>query len=308
MPTITPPSSGFAKELESYLEASTEKYSACLAALDPDLSIGKPATTLRFQHLRFDGNGRPKFAELARVLAQHIVEYSFSAKRRGNPVKSHEHAKILQDARRYFRKFSTSGEAGEILLYFLLEAILGAPQLVAKMELKTNPKLENHGSDGIHMRWHSADDTLDVYFGEAKLEQTVSAAIRNMLRSLEKFHRDGLLEFELGLVTSHYKHANETIRAEVLNLIDSAHPSGNCRINHACLIGYNWDEYGKLDGVEIGRLEVEFRKRYEEYLPELVELLKQKLGNFSQPKIRFEIFLLPFDTVQGFRDAFNEAL
>lgn len=279
-----------------------------MAALDPDLSISRPPTTLRFQHLRFDGNGRPKFAELARVLAQHIVEYSFSTKRRGNPVKPHEHAKILQDARRYFRKFSTSGEAGEILLYFLLEAILGAPQLVAKMELKTNPKLENHGSDGIHMRWHSADDTLDVYFGEAKLEQTASAAIRSMLRSLEKFHRDGLLEFELGLVTSHYKHANDKVRAEVLNLIDSAHPSGNCRINHACLVGYNWDEYGKLGGAEIGKLEADFRKRYEESLPQLVELLKKKLGNFSQPTIRFEIFLLPFNSVQEFRDAFNEAL
>jgi len=302
------PMVGFASELRGYLEASTEKYTACLGALDVGGTIGTPVTNLRFQYLRFDGNGMPKFTELARVLAEHVVEYSFSARRRGHPVKPHEHARIHNDARKYFRKFAKGGEAGEMLLYFLLEAVLGAPQLVAKMEMKTNPNVENFGSDGIHMKWHDSDGLLDVYFGEAKLEQTVAAAVRNMLKSLEKFHRDGLLDFELSLVTTHYKHADERMKTEVLSMIDKTHPSGNCRINHACLIGYDWKEYGNLNGIKIGQLEEEFKKRYAAHLPEIVALIKKRLGQFTQPHIRFEIFLLPFRTVQEFRDAFNQVI
>ena len=58
-----------------------------------------------------------------------------------------------------------TGEAGETLLFFLMEAVLGAPQLVAKMELKTNSNDEVKGSDGIHVRWNEQDKLVDLYFG-----------------------------------------------------------------------------------------------------------------------------------------------
>ena len=64
--------------------------------------------------------------------------------------------------------------------------------MVAKIDLKTNPKLEVNGSDGIHMKWHPDDKVLDIYFGESKLEQTASSAIKNAFVSMENFHADGL--------------------------------------------------------------------------------------------------------------------
>src|ERR1700722_716078 len=150
-----------ASELSQFLEASTVQYSACLSQLPVTHSINGIDATVRFQHLRFDANGEPKFRDLAEALADHIIEYCFSARRRSAPKKPHEFARLSREGRAYLRKMDTSGEAGEMLLYLLLEAVLGAPQMVAKMELKTNPKMENHGSDGIHMKWDEKDQVLD---------------------------------------------------------------------------------------------------------------------------------------------------
>jgi Cap4 SAVED domain len=53
----------------------------------------------------------------------------------------------------------------------LMECVFGAPQIVAKMDLKTSPKMEVFGSDGIHAKWNASDNCLDLFFGEAKLER-----------------------------------------------------------------------------------------------------------------------------------------
>lgn len=225
-------------KLQQYLEASVSKYEACLSGFDAPSAIPKPATSVRFHHLRLDGNGAPKFKELAEALVDHATQYCFSARRRQNPITPDEHARLHREARALFRKMTLSGEAGEMLLFFLLEAVLRAPQLIAKMELKTNPNMEIHGSDGIHCRWHQADNILDVYFGEAKLEKSVSSALSSLFTSLEGFHRDGLRDHEIGMVTSHFKHADESLKTHLLGLIDRQSSAHNCRVNHACLVGY----------------------------------------------------------------------
>ncbi|MEO9823861.1 MAG: DUF1837 domain-containing protein [Paracoccaceae bacterium] len=46
-----------------------------------------------------------------------------------------------------------SGEAGEILLFILVEWLLEAPQIVSKMYLKTNNNMPVHGTDGIHAKF-----------------------------------------------------------------------------------------------------------------------------------------------------------
>lgn len=291
--------------LTKYLEASTAQYEACLDCLTDRGSITGFDATLRYHHLRFDANGQPKFADLAEVLADHIIEYCFSARRRGSPRKPHEHARLAREGRAYLRKMTTSGEAGEMLLYLLLEAVLQAPQMVAKMELKTNPKLEGNGSDGIHMKWHDTDDVLDVYFGEAKLEQTIYAALDSMIESINKFHADGLQEHEFGLVTSHYKHACAKTRKAVLDYLDRKVPGKDCRINHACLVGYDWEKYKELQQTPANQIHAEFGKHYSADLPRIQKLISTRFVNFSHHHLRFEIFFLPFPTVQSFRDAFN---
>lgn len=296
------------RNLPQYLEASRSKCEACIDVVEEDLCLEGVAARLRFHHLRFDGNGIPKVDVLAEVLADHVIEYCFAVARRRGPQKPHEHAALVRDARRLFRKLDNSGEAGEVLLYLLMEAVLGAPQVIAKYDLKTNPKVEVHGSDGVHVKWDNEADCLDLYFGEAKLEQSVNSAVRNAVKSIEKFHESRMDVHERGLVTSHFKWSDDRVKDAIVDMLDPKAPGPDCRINHACLIGYDWQEYNSVTAPNVGDLEAEFKQRYRKDAPRLRDLLDDRFTNFSKRSLRFEVFFLPFPDVGAFRTAFINAL
>lgn len=308
-------SAGPFASLDEYLEASKQNYEACVDMVHHDLSVEGVQATVRMHHLRFDANGVPMVTDLAQCLANHIIMYCLSARNRSSRPDLLESTKLGHEARKLFiRPEATeddpdrTGEAGEILLYFLMETVLGAPQVVAKMDLKDNPRLEVHGSDGIHMRWHPEDQQVDIFFGEAKLYQGVGAAISATIKSIESFHANGMRQHEFGIVTKHFKLVGNELRGAVKDLLDSGIPGPSARINHACLIGYDWSEYGKLPALSQDALSEEFCKRYQKDAPRLHELLKDRFEGFSRKELRFEVFFLPFKSVQDFRDAFNEAL
>lgn len=270
---------------------------------------------MRLHHLKFDGNGQPMVKALAETLYQHIIDYCLAVQNRATPLTPQESARLTKEARKLFihpastpENPDTTGEAGEILLYFLLESVLGVPQVVAKMELKTNPNDELKGSDGIHMCWNEKDKLVDLFFGEAKLYQDVGGAITSALKSIDTFHNNGMLQHEFSMVTKHFKHADVSVKQAVAQLLELGAPTGDIRINHACLIGYNWKEYGNLPKMAAAALTDEFRKRYLADSQNLHNLLQKRFNTLQQTDLRFEVFFIPFPTVQEFRDAFNKAL
>lgn len=302
---VSTPGFDFAK----YLLASKEACAECLESLSIEIAHGGIPARVRFQHLRFDTKtGEPMFKKLAESLADHLISYCFSAKRRGKPRTDEDRHKLHREARKLLRLTPKSGESGEALIYFLLEAVLGAPQMVAKMDLKTNRRVESLGSDGIHMRWDEAEQFLDVYFAEAKLEQMVGKAVSNAVASLEHFHAAEQYEHELRLVTGHFKHADERTRRAIVRIIDGKDLGADCRIRHACLIGYDWAEYKKLPDLMVRELTAEFRRRYAADRDRLHNLVEKHFAAFNRKTLEFEIFFLPFTNVQKFRDAFYEAV
>ena len=294
--------------LTELLQASTERYDACLDALEETHTVAGLQATARFHHLRLDGNGVPKFRELAECLADHITFYCCTAQKRSGAKTEDELMLLRREARDFFRDERRSGEAGEMLLYFLLEAVLGAPQMVTKIALKTNPELETFGSDGIHMKWHEEHGMLDVYFGEAKLYADIGSAMTKAAESIESFHENDMDRFELRMVTSHYKHADNATKYAVLRYVDRASSAVNCRINHACLLGYNWDAYGRLPEGDLDGMIAAFQDHYRTDLPRLHQLLDSRFSRFASKRLRFEIFVLPFTSVDEFRTAFLAAL
>ena len=298
----------FPLSLSAYLQASTERCDACLQSLPDKYTLKGVEATARFHHLRLDGNGIPKFRELAECLADHITYYCCTAQKRARAMTDDELLLLRREARTFFRDEKRSGEAGEMLLYFLLEAILGAPQMVTKISLKTNPQLETFGSDGIHMKWHDADRLLDVFFGEAKLYQEISDAAAKAVTSIEGFHENDMARFELGMVTSHFKHADGPTKDAVLSYVDRAGSAVNCRINHACLLGYDWNAYAKLPMGAMDTMVAAFQDAYRTDLPRLQKILDDRFSRFADKRLRFEVFLVPFASVDEFRNAFQGAL
>lgn len=294
--------------LDHFLEARAEKVDACIDRIDHSLLVTGIDATLRFHLLKIDGNKQPKVRDLVACLADHIIGYCMSSRRRQGPVRPDEWARLTREAYKLFRALPQSGEAGEMLLYLLIETVIRAPQMVAKVELKTNPKVEIHGSDGIHMRWNPTDQLLDVYFGESKLEQKASSALDSAFDSIAVFHKEDMFEHECGIVTAQYKWADDALRKAVLEYIDRGSPSGDCRVNHACLIGFDWPGYGKHQALTRAAMIKEVSDEYGRRAEELHKLVQKKFDKWTLKALRFDVFFLPFADVQSFRDTFNEVL
>ena len=272
-------------------------------------------TTLRFHHFKFDGNKQPMVKALANTLYNYIIDYCLSSKNRPDELTNVQAAKLVKEARKLFRHPKVSdaspdktGEAGETLLYFMMEAVLNAPQLVAKMELKTNHRDEVKGSDGIHAKWNEQLQLVDFYFGESKLYKKVSAAIDSALKSISEFHDIKMYEHEFTMVTKHFKYADEKVKEQISNLFINGEPGSGVRINHSCLIGYDFAGYQNCSGDNHREIEDNFRELFMQDSERIINLLQKNFTKFDKKYLSFDVFLIPFPSVVDFRNAFNEAL
>jgi hypothetical protein len=255
---------------------------------------------LRLHYVKFD-NGRPKFQELAAVLAEHIVYYCITTQRQVKAITTDDKIGLFQEAASLFRRSQNSGEPGELLLYFLLEAVLGAPQAICKMSLKTNRKDEVKGSDGIHLQWDEGKQKLTVYFGEAKLYKDLSGALTSAFESMEGFHAEGAEAHEIFLASSHFNLLSDAVKEKVCDLMDKR-LSGSYDLCHACFIGTDWAHYLKFqDPDQRNDLVRQFQTEYKKRGTEIFKLFSDRLGAFSKRHLRFEFFYIPFESVEQFR-------
>ncbi|HGM6999344.1 DUF1837 domain-containing protein [Serratia ureilytica] len=301
--------------INSYKTVLKEDYDSCIDTIEHEHKLSSVKANLRFHHFKFSANGTPMVNNVAEMLYNYIVDFCISAKNRDGELNTRQHARLVKEARNLFRhpdigsgNNDKTGEAGEALLFFLMEAVLDAPQVVAKMELKTNSNDEVKGSDGIHIKWCEQDNVVDFYFGEAKLYQQISSAMDSALTSINGFHDDEMYKHEFSMVTKHFKYANENIRKEVASLISLGEPSENVRLNHACLIGYDWKGFNELIGDSEHPLSHQFRDKFKKDFPRIVSLVEGKFSKFKYKHLRFDVFFIPFLSVSEFRNAFNKAL
>ncbi|MEZ8391561.1 MULTISPECIES: DUF1837 domain-containing protein [Vibrio] len=301
--------------LNNYVSVDKASYDSCIGCIEHNFPIDGFNTNVRLHYLKFNGNGQPMVKALANLLYEYIIDYCISSANRPEVLTARDSARLTKEARKLFRhpKIDDSnpdrtGEAGELLLFFLIEAILGAPQMVSKMELKTNHKDEVKGSDGIHAKYDSHQDIVDFYFGEAKLYVDAKSAIQSAMSSIDDFHRVDMLEHEFTMVTKHFKYSNAETQKAISSLIISGEPGPNARLNHACLIGYNFKDFRNLDGSTPKLITEDFTEKFKQDAQKLIKSLQLKINRMECNHLSFEVFFLPFPSVDEFRNAFNNAL
>ena len=304
-PSILPP-------LRDYLECCQRRFEACVSALNHPIRIDGVDAEVTLHFVRFDpATGEPKFKVLAKALAKHVVRFSLSVRTRESVQKSvgydDDEGELFMLARDYFGKLENSGEVGELLLFFLLEAAVGAPQVVCKMELKTNPKDEVKGTDGIHVKWDDCNGHLDVFLGEAKLYQDISPAISKALESVSDLYDSGRLDEELHLVTAHFKHLDEEFKTKVTAYLKRETSENECHVIHACLVGWDWPKYAKLKSKREA-LFAEFEGEYRQYAVNIARMLNSRFSGFAHRHLSFHFLFLPFSSVGEFRRAFYREL
>lgn len=293
--------------LESLLEAQRADYDASFSHVDHDIALDEPPTAgIRLHFVKTDASGEPRFRELARLLARYITQFCYSAERRKDLTEPQRNEMYMQ-ARDLFRQSERSGQVGELLIYFLLETVLRAPQAIKKMPMTTNPKEERKGSDGVHVRWEKEPGVLELIFAESKIYKSFSDALRDAFISMEEFHDSVTKRHEINTVTAGFSDLSPDLQGRLVSYIEGENVS-NCRHVQACLIGFNWTEYECLCDGRRGAFIKEFEQRYKEWAKSMRKNLNDKLKEFKHKQLRFEFFMLPFKDVEAFRTWFREEL
>jgi len=294
--------------LHDLLEVDKKDYSNLFSTVEHEIVCGVvPAASVRLHFIRHDAGGLVPIDKVVDTLISYITHFCFTSQRRAG-LSEQARNRIFVEAWRLFRASPTTGQPGELLVYFLIEAVLRAPQVLKKMPITTNPNDERKGSDGVHMRWVDKEESLEVIFAEAKLHKQFAAALSSAFSSMNDFHNSPAKNLEI----NYFLNAFSLLSAEEQKIITSYVEGENkrkCQEVHVCLIGHTWEQYSCLQTGEKTAFLEEFEERYLAWaLAEMSPKLNAKLATFPHSHLRFEFFFLPFPSVDNFRELFLASL
>jgi hypothetical protein len=221
-------------------------------------------------------------------------------------------SQLFQSAVSLFKRANKAtnrnGEAGELLLYLLTEWVLAAPQLIAKMSLKTNRNMAVHGADGIHVRYCTKTSKLLMYWGESKLYSNVGQAISAAVESITDALSPDKLTHELELIQRNidFSGLDAAGKVAILKHLDPYDDAFNERHDIiTCLVGFDFDAFMKISAADGDKADEKFCQLAEAALTTAAKDASVKLkaaGLANQP---IELFFLPLPSVKTFRDLFQ---
>ncbi len=226
-----------------------------------------------------------------------------------------KHQQLFDEAKSLFIKANQAtnrnGEAGELLLYLLTEWVLGAPQLVAKMSLKTSSSMPVHGADGIHVRFCPKTSKILLYWGESKLYSDIDKALKSAIESIEKALKPEKLEHELDLIQRNIDLSglDALSKAEMLKYLDPMEDSYNQRHDiTTCLIGFDFDAFAALSGKDDDQLMSEFGDLARDKLTSVMPALTKAMKAAGIHDAQVELFFLPLPSVADLRTFFQNKI
>ena len=305
------------KDLQEIVAGDPEELDVHLQLVERDIAISGCKVQVHCHCLTVDGNGRVKPQRLAEFLRNAIADYAIpkarmeEARKRDLKFKSSSAvAELHNEARNVFTDLENTGEGGEMLLYLLAERFLGIPQVLCKMDLKTDSRMHYHGADGVYASV-SDEGILKLFWGESKMYGDGASAIRDCLKSIAPFlieedSEGGTKERDLILLSDKADLNDPKLTAAFKKYFDKKSPLSN-RVEYCgvALVGFDADIY-TTDGVamvadelcEAARIEME--KRIKNITTRMSE---EKLQQFD-----IQFFCVPLPSVEGFRASFLKAL
>lgn len=304
-------------DLVSALTGDPEALDVHLELIERDVVIDGLLVKIHCHCLTVDGHGRVEPHRLTEFMRNTVVDYAISrskilrAKERDKKYNSTEAvAGLLEEARRSFTDIAKTGEGGEMLLFLLAERFLKLPQILCKMDLKTDARVHYHGADGVYAGV-SDDGMLKLYWGESKIYKSASDAIKHCLESLSPFliesdHEGAERERDLILLSDKAELTDPKMTEALKRYFDKNNKLSKRRqYCGVALVGFDANFYPcegtkgvAKDIASAARIELEkWKKRVGE------RLIEEKLE-----QIEIELFCLPLPSADGFRKAFLKAM
>lgn len=306
-----------ATDLVSALTGNPEALEVHLTLVERDVLIDGDSVKIHCHCLSVDGNGRVQPHRLAEFMRNAAVDYAIprsklaAAKARDSKFNSTEAvAELVEQAKRSFTDLAKSGEGGEMLLFLLAERFLKLPQILCKMDLKTDTRMHYHGADGVYAGV-TTDGILKLYWGESKIYRDASAAIRDCLQSLAPFliepeHEEAGRERDLVLLSDKADLSNPTLTDALKKYFDkSSVMSKQVQYCGVALVGFDAPFYPKDDAKAVAE-EIIIASRTE--LTGWSKSIGARLKAEKLDQMQIELLCIPLPSAEGFRAAFFKAM
>jgi len=291
---------------------------AYLDTLETATSIANTQTLVRWHRIGHDAtHDKPDTDKLIDKLIGLLIDFACTRKERDEAIAEVQKTGSMQatsalheKARRLFTTSKTTGEVGELMLYFFAEHLLKYPQILCKFPLKTNPNVHAHGADGVHASVDPATGHLRLHWGEAKLYQDLGAAIEDCFISLSEM----ILEPANAKKT---KRRDVELLRDFIDINDSALElaigeyldpdnvlSKKVRYCGLAVIGFDLADYNTLTD-EVAKKKV---KDVSDRVEKWANKIKSSVEKHELVGITMDVFCIPFLSVQEFRNAFLKRL
>mgnify|MGYP003643701657 CR=1 FL=1 len=299
------------EDLEAILSGDPEELGVHLQLVDRDIVVDGHKISVHCHCLTLDGNGQINPGRLAEFMRNSVADYAIprskmkEAKERDATYNSTAAVMgLFHQARATFTDLTKTGEGGELLLFLLAERFLKLPQVLCKMDLKTDSRMHYHGADAVHAGI-TEDGILKLYWGESKMYKDATTAVRDCFQSLAPFlvedgHEGANRDRDLVLLS------DPELTQAFKNYFDRSSPKSN-RVKYCgvALIAFDVAFYpdGKSEGVA--------EQLIEQSRTEITKVVKNVSGRLTAEQLsNFEIqfFCVPLPSVEKFREMFLKAL
>lgn len=303
------------ESLKRLLHGTPNDLDAYLLEVCSSEKVGNTKADLYIHMLRLDGNNRPRTKDFAQFVTDAIVDYCIppseirAAKEKDDINNTTTNTvKLYKKASGLLTDLQNTGEGGEILLSLIMQKILGIPQLLCKMPLKTNPDVHYHGADGIYGNYDTSIKKFCLYWGESKLYADIGKAMTDCFDSITELlgdegGRGTYRERDLTLLRDNLDLNDEEIENAIVSFFDPDDVAYlSLEYRGACLIGYDEESYPNDCSVIESQIKESIQNKIIEFKKSLESRIKfRKLDNFVM-----KVILVPFSKVDDFRKAFLE--
>lgn len=309
------------KAIDELLISSPNELKSRIAEVISNTSISGTNAKAYIHCIQLDGNGNPRLEDFAEFVAHKIVEYAIP-KNELDFAKDHLNStgspsKILElklKAASLFTELEKSGEGGELILYLLTQEILKFPQLISKMSLKTSGNVHYHGVDGIHVKFDPVSEELFLYWGESKMYSDINTGLSKCFDSLKDYILDSISstsknERDLHLISSNVAANvnNEELEDLLVQYFDKDNELRNkIKYKGICFVGFDYEGYpNKPLQKDTNALINEVKTTFSKWVDNASTQIKKHV-NLELYEIH--VFLIPFPSVQKFRDHFIKTI
>ena len=229
-----------------------------------------------------------RYDDLVDYAMEWLPEFCLTSKERGDIAAHNAVQRVKKAAHLIYTtpKYKNRGEFGEIFLHAAIREVFDSIPAISKFFYKSSHNETVKGFDCVHIVGNTAKG-LQLWLGESKFYNNISAAIRDVTKELKLHFQKGFLRNEFVLIGNKID-IDEPHKTVVENLL-SNRTSLDAVFQKICspiMLTYDSDTVSQHDSIcesYKNSFEMEIEKNYAAFQKACTAL----------PKISFHLFLLP---------------